>query len=65
VYAFTRENGNKKVLVILNLSPSQQVIRIADKSLMGPAYNVFKGAMDNVNSRPRQLKPWGYEVYEY
>jgi hypothetical protein len=65
VYAYTREKGNKKVLVILNLSATGQTISIGDKGLWGTAFNVFKGVKEKLDGKQRQLKPWGYEVYEY
>lgn len=64
VYAFVREAGDKKVLVILNLSKSAQRISIADESLLKEANNVFKGTKELV-SKDGELGPWGYVVYEY
>ncbi|WP_210487781.1 alpha-amylase family glycosyl hydrolase [Rufibacter aurantiacus] len=65
VYAFVREKGNKKVLVILNLSGTPQPITIKEKSLIGSAYNVFKGAKEPLSSKKWNMQPWGYAVYEY
>lgn len=65
IYAYVREKGNKKVLVILNFSKNEQQISINDKSLMGKAYNVFKENEELLNSKERKIKPWGYEVFEY
>ena len=65
VYAFLREKSGKKVLVILNLSPSEQTITLTEKSVFGNAYNVFKGENETVNSKPWLLEPWGYTVFEY
>lgn len=65
VYAFVREKGGKKVLVILNLSTNSQSITIKEKTLLGNAYNVFKGRKEPVNSKGWNMKPWGYVVFEY
>jgi hypothetical protein len=64
VYAFVRENGDKKVLVILNLSKTEQKILIADESLLKEANNVFKGAKETI-AKEWTMQPWGYAVYEF
>ena len=65
VYAYVREKGRKKVLVILNLSKDQQQVHIKDKTLAGYAYNVFGGKKELLSPRGFNLQPWGYVVYEY
>jgi glycosidase len=65
VYAFVREKGKSKVLVILNLSGNVQRISIKDKSLAGNVYSVFKNKQERINSKEWELNPWGYAVYEY
>jgi len=65
VYAYVREKGRKKVLVILNLSKDQQQVHIKDKTLAGYAYNVFGGKKELLSNKGFNLKPWGYAVYEY
>ena len=65
VYAFVREKGRKKVLVVLNLSTSSQRITIKEKTLFGNAYNVFKGTKESLSSNGWNMQPWGYVVYEY
>lgn len=65
VYAYIREKGNKKVLVILNFSGTEQSIAISEKSLIGKVYNVFKEKNELLSSDTRKIVPWGYEVYEY
>ncbi|PWA05192.1 alpha-amylase family glycosyl hydrolase [Flavobacterium psychrotolerans] len=65
IYAYTRENGNQKVFVILNLSGSEQAISIKDKSLIGNTHSVFEQKEVLLNSAERTIKPWGYEIYEY
>ena len=65
VYAYVREKGMNKVLVILNLSAISQSIALKDKALFGSGYNVFKGTKELLNAKVWNMKPWGYAVYEY
>jgi glycosidase len=65
IYAFIRENGNQKVLVILNFSGNEQALSIKDPSLTRKAYSVFEEKEVLLNTAERKIKPWGYEVYEY
>jgi glycosidase len=65
VYAFVREAGGQKILVLVNLSPKSQAIAITDQSLLGSPENVFIGKPENVTNQPRQIEPWGYLVYRY
>lgn len=65
IYAYVREKGNKKVLIILNFSGIEQTVSIKDNTLTGKAHNVFKGKEEDLNSKEWKMKPWGYEVYEY
>lgn len=65
VYAFVREKEGNKVLVILNLSDKEQSVRIKDKRLEGPGWNIFEGKKESLTDAARDLKPWGYLVYEY
>ena len=65
LYAYVRENGNKKILVILNLSSKEQSVTINEKSLLGKTHNVFKDKEEVLSSKEWKMKPWGYEIYEY
>jgi hypothetical protein len=65
IYAYIREKGTEKVLVILNFSGSEQSISIKDKSLLGKVHNVFRENDELLSTAERKIKPWGYEVYEY
>jgi glycosidase len=65
VYAYTRQKGGKKVLVILNLSPKGQTIKLTDKSLYGNPYNVFAGKKIGVSGASWTMPAWGYAIYEY
>ena len=65
IYAFVREKGAKKILVILNLSATAQSVTITDKDLLGKPYNVFTGHPESISNAPMSMQPWGYAVYEY
>ena len=65
IYAFTREKGPNKILVILNLSYKEQTILIKDTTLFGNPYNVFKGINELLNGKTWKIEPWGYVVYAY
>lgn len=65
LYAYVREKGGKKVLVILNLSATEQDVAIKDKSLAGTPYNVFMGTKEPLSNKKWNIEPWGYVVYEY
>ena len=65
LYAFTREKNGNKVLVILNLTATQQAVTVTDKKLWGKPYNVFMGNTEILNGRQWMIEPWGYVVYTY
>jgi alpha-amylase len=65
VYAYVREKAGKKVLVVLNLSDKPQSITVKEKALQGKPYNLFMYTTEALTSKPWQLEPWGYAVYEY
>lgn len=65
VYAYVREKNGKKIMVILNLSKTEQSIKITDKDLQGKATNVFMGTSEELTDKEWKLEPWGYAVYEY
>jgi len=65
VYAYVREKGPQKVLVVLNLSAKEQSISVKDASLAGEPLNVFGGSKEAVLNKEWMIEPWGYAVYEY
>jgi alpha-amylase len=65
VYSFVREKNGKKVFVILNLSKTEQTIKVTEKDLMGNPYNVFMGTNEPLSDKEWKIEPWGYVVYEY
>lgn len=66
LYAFLREKGGKKVLVILNLSENEQTITVKDASLFGEPVNLFLGVKEPFRDGHHfNIEPWVYIVYEY
>lgn len=65
VYAYVREKAGRKVLVILNLSATEQTIAVKDKTLWGKPYNVFMFNKELLTGKDWKIEPWGYVLYEY
>jgi len=65
VYAYARQKGTKKILVILNLSDKDQTISISDNTLFGQPLNLFSGKKESLSSKSWKMEPWGYAVYIY
>jgi alpha-amylase len=65
VYAYVRQKGNNRILVILNLSEKEQTITIKDNTLLGKPYNVFSGKDEPLSNKPWKVEPWGYIVYVF
>jgi alpha-amylase len=65
IYAFVRQKGDAKILVILNFSPDEQEIKVTDASLQGNPYNVFMYTREPLTDQPWKIEPWGYVIYEY
>ena len=65
VYAFVRQKGNNRILVILNLSDKEQAITIKDKFLLGNPFNVFMGKTEPLTIKPWKIEPLSYVVYVY
>jgi hypothetical protein len=65
IYAFVREEGEKKVLVILNLSNKKQTVAISNAEFHGSPRNVFNGSSEPVSGKSWIMDKWGYVVYEY
>jgi glycosidase len=65
LYAYVREKEGRKIFVILNLSKTEQTIKVADKDLLGNPYNVFTGTNEALTDKEWKIEPWGYVVYEY
>ena len=66
LYAYVREKGKDKILVILNFSNKEQTITIKDSTLVGEPMNLFLGAKEPFKlNHSFNIEPWGYIVCEY
>jgi glycosidase len=65
IYAYVRQSGNNKVLVILNWSDKEQTIKITDSALLGKVKNVFAHSNETLTSKGWNIEPWGYVIYTY
>lgn len=66
VFAYERMGGNRKVLVILNLSAAPQHVMLEGDDIGGDPLNVFTGNKEQItNDETFDLPPWGYRVYSY
>lgn len=64
VYAFTREKGNDKVLVVLNLSDKNITASLTGNNLKGSYTELFTdGKKVFENKADFTLKPWDYKVF--
>ena len=66
IFAYVRQNGTHKVVVVLNLSKQPQHFMIKDKNIFGLAKEVFSGKTETLNNlHDFGIEPWGYRVYDY
>ena len=63
MYAFERERGGNKVLVILNLSKKPQKFTWKEQPSAKEWNNVFAGNKERVD-QGFDIEPWGYAIYE-
>ncbi|MFL5772530.1 MAG: DUF3459 domain-containing protein [Flavisolibacter sp.] len=63
IYAYERGTGNNKVLVILNLSGSQQAFNWVDQPSEKQWNNVFGGNPETIQSS-LTMQPWAFAVFE-
>jgi len=66
IFAYIRQKGKHKVLVVLNLSAQPQHFTIKENEVYGNPKNVFSGQKEKLSRyHVYSMQPWGYEVYEY
>jgi glycosidase len=66
IYAYARQSGNKKVVVITNLSSKPQQFKLMNDLVNGKAMNVFSKKIETLDkANAMNLDAWGYLVYEY
>ena len=64
VYTFTRQKSGHKVLVILNLSNTEQHATISGTPMRGTYHELFTGQRKTFGAREKiDLKPWAYFVW--
>ncbi|HRI20147.1 MAG TPA: alpha-amylase family glycosyl hydrolase, partial [Panacibacter sp.] len=64
IYAYTRESGNSKVMLLLNLTAKPQSVTIPGLDATKELENVFTGKPEAIKN-PLELPSWGYLVYSY
>jgi len=66
LYAFTREMNGNKVLVLLNLSPSNLSAQIASDLLVGTYTDLFSDQTVTFSANEQfDMAPWDYQVYHF
>ena len=64
VYAFVRENGEDKIVVILNLSGSEQQVQLDTDHIAGMYRGYFTGRKTKLKDDHHfTLKPWDYKIF--
>ena len=62
--SYLRKNGDKQVLVILNLGAVVVDFNISDKNLKGVYKNVFSNEAKEIQNTQLNIPAWGYLVFE-
>jgi len=66
IFAYIRQKGKHKILVVLNLSPQPQHFTIKEQEVYGDPLNVFAGKKEKLfQNYVYEMQPWDYLVYEY
>jgi glycosidase len=66
IFAYIRQKGNHKILVVLNLSPQPQHFTIKENEVYGNPLNVFAGKKEKLfQNYVYEMQQWDYLVYEY
>lgn len=66
IFAYVRQKGGSKVVVILNLSPQPQRFTIKEKVVFGKPKNIFTGEKIKLkHDHIYSMQPWEYLVFEY
>ena len=64
IYAFTRQSGKNKVLVVVNLSESPQTVMLQSAAVAGQYNDAFDDSKVNLKASPTlKLESWKYRVY--
>lgn len=66
VFAYLRQSGNHKVLVVLNFSSKPQKFYINDAAINGEPENIYLGKPEKISDKEAfSLAPWDYLMYIY
>lgn len=66
IFAYIRQKGNHKILIVLNLTSEPQSFTIKNKEVFGKPLNVFSGQKEKLfYNHVYEMKPWDFLVYEY
>lgn len=66
IYAYAREAGKNKVVVLLNFTNAEQTFSVKDGLLSGEATELFSGKKEKMEpGKSFSLPAWGYQVYSY
>ena len=64
IYAFTRQSGASRIIIVVNLSGTSRRVRFPNAELSGTYRDGFSGATVKWPSAPTvDLAPWGYRIY--
>ena len=64
VYAFTRQSGANRVLVVVNLSEESQTVTLQNADVAGQYVDAFGNAKISLSASPTlKLEGWQYRVY--
>lgn len=66
IFAYWRTNGEKKILIVLNLSAVEMDVNLKDNKLEGKAKELFGGSDKTFNKTYNAvMKAWGYKVFVF
>ncbi|MFM7839289.1 MAG: alpha-glucosidase C-terminal domain-containing protein, partial [Chitinophagaceae bacterium] len=65
IMAYTRNAQDNTVLVILNLSPTQQTVSLPAELGGLKAFAIFQNQETQLPSQPFVMEPWGYRLFTY
>lgn len=64
IYAFTRQSGKNRVLVVVNLSEQPQMVTLQSASVAGQYTDSFENSKVSLSASPTlKLAKWGYRIY--
>lgn len=64
VLAFVRQSADRKMIVVLNLSPNEVIVKLPEQHIDRPFTDIFDGTqLDPQSAIIPPLKSWDYKVY--